>query len=309
MSKDGKILIGYKGVKYGLQKRKKPNLPKPGIFGEDSSSEEDTSISKQVAREQEQQLKASKVARAQEAALAEDSTVFEYDTVYDEIQKRKLDPRRQDLVERKPKYIQALKQKAEIRKKEQDIAYERRLLKERKADDHLYTQKEAFITEAYKKKLMEDKYWIAREQAMDVIEEKEDVTKKKDLTGFYKNLCTRNVAFGSNQLKEPEDILPEPEPLPEHLHQIVQERINSNQPTPQEQDTQKQDDSQKQDLQKQDNFQEQDLQKQDLQEQDLRGQEVGDSESRKRRRNNEGSIASARERYLARKQAAAQLNL
>lgn len=337
MSENGKVLIGYKGVKYGLQKSKKAPPPKPEIFGDESS--EDESIARQVTREQEKQLNASKVAEAQRVALAEDSTVFEYDTVYDEIQKRKIDPRKQDLTDRKPKYIQALKQKAEIRKKEQDIAYERRLLKERKADDHLYTQKDAFITQAYKNKLMEDKYWIAREKAMDEIEEKEDVTKKSDLTGFYKNLCTRNVAFGSNLVKDPEQPAPEPQPLPQHLHEIVQDRVNSSMAIRQKQDfsNQKQDserqdseeqdfldqeqDTQKQDLQEQDFSEqkqdsekqvlkeqdvleeEQDPEKQDLQKQDVSNQEqeIEKSEIRKKRRNDEISIASARERYLARK--------
>ena len=60
--------------------------------------------------------------------MAEDSTVYEYDAVYDDIQRSREAPKRKEVEERKPKYIQALVQKAEIRKKEQDIAYERRLV-------------------------------------------------------------------------------------------------------------------------------------------------------------------------------------
>ena len=68
------------------------------------------------------------MAAARAAAIAEDSTVYEYDAVYDDMQRDKEASRRKDLEERRPKYIQALMQKAEIRKKEQDIAYERRLV-------------------------------------------------------------------------------------------------------------------------------------------------------------------------------------
>ena len=68
------------------------------------------------------------IAAAQAAALAEDSTVYEYDSLYDDMQRSRESAKRKELEDRKPKYIQALMQKAEIRKKEQDIAYERRLV-------------------------------------------------------------------------------------------------------------------------------------------------------------------------------------
>lgn len=52
------ILIGYKGVKYGLQKRKTAAAPKPAIFGDDSS--EDEAVDVQIAKEQQKHLTASK---------------------------------------------------------------------------------------------------------------------------------------------------------------------------------------------------------------------------------------------------------
>ena len=44
-----------------------------------------------------------------------------------------------------PKYITKLVEKAKIRKQEQEIVYERKLLKERQQEDHLYGDKEKFI--------------------------------------------------------------------------------------------------------------------------------------------------------------------
>jgi coiled-coil domain-containing protein 55 len=41
----------------------------------------------------------------------------------------------------------------------QEIRYERRLLKERQVEDHLFEGKEKFVTAAYRKKLEEDKKW------------------------------------------------------------------------------------------------------------------------------------------------------
>jgi len=42
----------------------------------------------------------------------------------------------------------------------QDVRFERRLLKERQQEDHLFEGKDKFITSAYRKKLEEDKKWV-----------------------------------------------------------------------------------------------------------------------------------------------------
>jgi coiled-coil domain-containing protein 55 len=60
------------------------------------------------------------------AALAEDPSVFDYDGVYDSMQQAKAQPRQQEKLQRKSRYIEALKEKAVERQKEQDIVYERR---------------------------------------------------------------------------------------------------------------------------------------------------------------------------------------
>lgn len=62
------------------------------------------------------------------AALAEDPSVFDYDGVYDKLQQVKVVPKQQDKISRQPRYIASLVEQAQVRKKEQDIAYERRLV-------------------------------------------------------------------------------------------------------------------------------------------------------------------------------------
>ncbi|KAL7174034.1 hypothetical protein ACSBR2_033311 [Camellia fascicularis] len=101
-----------------------------------------------------------------------------------------------DRQEKKPKYIQALIDKAKKREREQEIIYERKLAKERNKEDHLYADKDKFVTSAYKKKLAEQAKWMEEERRRQLREEKEDVTKKKDMTDFYFNL-SKNVAFGA----------------------------------------------------------------------------------------------------------------
>jgi hypothetical protein len=63
------------------------------------------------------------------AALAEDPNAFDYDGVYDSIQQEKAAPKAQDKVARQPKYIANLLEQAQLRKREQDITTERRLVR------------------------------------------------------------------------------------------------------------------------------------------------------------------------------------
>lgn len=62
----------------------------------------------------------------QQQALAEDATVFDYDGVYDSIQAERVQPKQAEKLARKSRYIEGLMRKAEERKKEEDIVYERR---------------------------------------------------------------------------------------------------------------------------------------------------------------------------------------
>ena len=74
-----------------------------------------------------------------------------------------------------PKYIQALIDKAKQREREHEIIYERKLVKERSKDDHLYAEKDKFVTSAYKKKLAEQAQWMEEERIRQLREEKDDV--------------------------------------------------------------------------------------------------------------------------------------
>ncbi|MBA0658186.1 hypothetical protein Goklo_010417, partial [Gossypium klotzschianum] len=88
-------------------------------------------------------------------ALKEDPLVFDYDG---------------------PKYFHNLVKKVEQRKWEQEIVYERKLVKERSKEDHLYADKDKFVTSAYKKKLAEQAKWMEEERLPQLREEKDDVS-------------------------------------------------------------------------------------------------------------------------------------
>lgn len=74
-----------------------------------------------------------------------------------------------------PKYIGKLLEKAKVRAREQDVVYERQLAKEREKEDHLYGDKEKFVTGAYKKKLQEQAKWLEDERRREMEEQKHEV--------------------------------------------------------------------------------------------------------------------------------------
>ncbi|RWR92036.1 nuclear speckle splicing regulatory protein 1 isoform X1 [Cinnamomum micranthum f. kanehirae] len=191
--------------KYGLQLRadpsqqkKKPSrpplAPPPSAFFQDDD-DDDGGIESEIARHATKNKSLRDIEEQHKKALAEDPSVFDYDGVYDEMKEETVRPREQDRQERKSKYIEALMNKAKVREREHEIIYERKLAKERSKDDHLFADKEKFVTSAYKKKLAEQAKWLEEERIRQLREEKDDVTKKSDLSDFYFNI-TKNVAFG-----------------------------------------------------------------------------------------------------------------
>ncbi|XP_052052112.1 nuclear speckle splicing regulatory protein 1 isoform X2 [Apodemus sylvaticus] len=128
-------------------------------------------------------------------ALAEDSTVYEYDSIYDELQKKKEESNPKLLVgrDRKPKYIHNLLKAVEIRKKEQEKRMEKKIQREREMENGEFDDKEAFVTSAYKKKLEERAEEEEKEKRAAALEARLDVTKQKDLSGFYRHLLNQAV--------------------------------------------------------------------------------------------------------------------
>lgn len=80
-------------------------------------------------------------------------------------------------------------EKAKQREREHEIVYERKLLKERSKDDHLFADKEKFVTSAYKKKLAEQAKWLDEERLRQIREERDDVS------GSYLSFCCFALFF------------------------------------------------------------------------------------------------------------------
>ncbi|KAK1426904.1 hypothetical protein QVD17_15584 [Tagetes erecta] len=200
--KPAQIEVNFK-MKYGLnlrapssQQKKQPTRPiRPSAlgFGED----DDDDIEREISRQAGKNKALKDVEEQHKKALEEDPSVFDYDGVYDDMKEKAVRPVAQDRQERKSRYIQALIDKAKVREREHEIVYERKLAKERSKEDHLFADKDKFVTGAYKRKLAEQAKWLEEERLRQLREEKEDITKKGgDMTEFYFNL-SKNVAFGA----------------------------------------------------------------------------------------------------------------
>ncbi|CAJ1977684.1 unnamed protein product [Sphenostylis stenocarpa] len=187
--------------KYGLNLRppkpKKPP-PRPSLatpFGFNDDDEND--VEREIALQASKNKRLKEVEEQQKKALEEDPSVFDYDGVYDKMKAKETRPVTQDREERKPKYIENLIKKAKEREQYREIVYEKKIAKERSKDDHLYANKDKFVTEAYRKKLSERERQMELERLRELQEERDDVTKKKDfLLDFYSNL-DKNVAYGA----------------------------------------------------------------------------------------------------------------
>lgn len=195
------MLTGFKGVKYGLSVPKKEGKEAPkkvlAAFAGESDDDDEEKVAKAIERQAQRKQSDAKVAKLQAAALAEDPSIFDYDSHFDEIQHQRGAKAGNEIQARKSRYIEGLLDKAKERQKEQDIVYERRLLRERKAEDHLFGDKERFVTAAYKQKLEEDKKWLEEEALQEKIEAEQDVRKRGHMGDFYRNLLSNNVAFGT----------------------------------------------------------------------------------------------------------------
>lgn len=207
------FIIGSKNTKYGLtlnSKTRKPQAKTKSLgparplaafadADDDEEQEQDHRGAAELRRQQDAYRIDKKVQAAHAAAIAEDPNIFDYDGVYDSLKegdKVKLQVQEEKEV-RQSKYIGGLIAKKKTRDIEQNIIYEKNLLKERKKEDHLYGDKEKFVTSAYRKKLEEEARWTAEEKLRLLKEEEEEVTKRKDLSHFYSNLLKTNAAYGN----------------------------------------------------------------------------------------------------------------
>ncbi|XP_016993336.2 nuclear speckle splicing regulatory protein 1 [Drosophila takahashii] len=199
---------------YGLivpgQQKKAPAKPaaKPAIFDESSASESDDDRKAPQLKPKTSgiasgpSLMERRVARRQqEKALAEDPTIFQYDELYDDMDSRREEAKQSKSQEpRKPKYIARLMEHAERRKLEKELRIERQVQKDREAEGEMYKDKDTYVTAAYRKKLESIRQMQEQEQRDEYLEAIGDVTKQRDLGGFYRHLYEQKMGGPVDQV-------------------------------------------------------------------------------------------------------------
>lgn len=172
--------------KYGLIKKNAPAaatkrkiLSRAACFdelddddpNEDDASDETVNSSKRMKNLDIDRVNKSLIQQSQTSSMnIEDSDIYDYDGYLEKKKEIDQSDREKELVKKrelsvsapKASYIHNLKSAALVREKEKDRIFEKKLLKERLADEEGMDKDAAdtkFVTSAYKKKLMEQKKW------------------------------------------------------------------------------------------------------------------------------------------------------
>lgn len=193
---------------YGLilPKKQQPIAPKvSNVFGDNNDSDEEDGtdwVKKALQAEGEKNKVKKQTKLNMQRALKEDPTIFQYDEVYDDMERTKDQSKAMKDEKKKPRYIQHLLKAAERRKKEQEYRIERMVQKEREAEGEMYADKESFVTSAYRAKLEEFKKMEEEENKMDRLESIADVRKQQDMSGFYRHFYQQTVTSpGESEVK------------------------------------------------------------------------------------------------------------
>ncbi|PNP42406.1 hypothetical protein TGAMA5MH_05147 [Trichoderma gamsii] len=137
-----------------------------------------------------------------EAATELDASVYEYDSIYDSMKPKKNVAKEDE--ERKPKYMKNLLRAADVRKRDQLIAEEKKIAREREAEGEEFADKEKFVTEAYKKQQEENRRLEEEERKRE-----EEEAKKNEGTGmttFYRKLLDKEQERHAETVRAAEEM-------------------------------------------------------------------------------------------------------
>lgn len=130
------------------------------------------------------------------AASAEeaDPSIYDYDAAYDSIKAAKAAAaaanKDGDGDKRRPRYFDALRQAAEVRERDRQIAEERRLQRERAAEGDAFADKEKFVTEAYRRQQEANRRLMEEEKRREEEEERRR-NEGRGMAEFYKSMLER----------------------------------------------------------------------------------------------------------------------
>jgi hypothetical protein len=220
-----------------------------------------------LAVKRQQEVAAQKAAQQAKEVLDSDATIFDYDgwLTTEEAPKRAKKVADARVTERRAQYVPQMLKIAQRRELDSERVYERKLIRELKADEHEFPDKEKLITAGYKKKLEERRRvrllashivvsWhvvavliaptvlhallsvrggssqhlavvavvVQKEEEQRLKDaETEDVTKKEDMTTFYRNMLGAVTGEGNAKRRRDDEsddevaVTPTATPTPE----------------------------------------------------------------------------------------------
>ena len=130
-----------------------------------------------------------------------DASLYDYDGVYETMKPQKA--KKEEGEDRRPKYMSGLLAASAVRKRDQQIAEEKRIAREREAEGEEFADKERFVTAAYKRQQEENK----RLQEEEKKREEEEARKNKGggMTAFYRDLLNREEKERAEIVKAAEE--------------------------------------------------------------------------------------------------------
>ena len=146
------------------------------------------------------------------AATLKDTTIYDYDGVYDSIHKNSSSSKATTTTTdttRKSRYIEDLMKTAKVRKMERDIAYDRKVARDQHAEEEAepeFRKKDRFITSSYKRQLEERNQYEQQESIRQKIEDENDITKRSDggvgIARFYGNISKQSDSTNDGNHKD-----------------------------------------------------------------------------------------------------------
>ncbi|XP_078739673.1 nuclear speckle splicing regulatory protein 1 isoform X2 [Lampetra fluviatilis] len=157
-------------------------LPRPSVFDDDS---DETTLQMQRVLEQ-------------------DASVYEYDEVYDDMKRTRDEETRGRGgalaggagAPRESRYVPLLQAACKRRKREEERRADRLAQREREAEGERFADKAAYVTGAYRQRLLLLQQEEEGERRRDRLEAAMDVCKQQDLSGFYRHLLKQSVGGG-----------------------------------------------------------------------------------------------------------------
>ena len=165
----------------------------PNAFGREEEEDEDVSFKPSSSNKSKLNLvagaaPASKSSKArEEEALSVDSSIFDYDSVYDQMKEgqRLIQTKNEkENKKRDPKYMSSSFAASEQRKIDRQRAEAKKIQREREQEGDLYENTESFVTDAYKQQMEE----IRKAEEDEKISENFARQKNKGTASFYKDI-------------------------------------------------------------------------------------------------------------------------